>query len=66
MPDDVPEIIPDSVYRSYRRTCRRLHIKPAPRERAMAAIQEWADALADARAAWSPEGEGRGEAGESA
>ena len=59
---DLP--IPDRVYRSYRRTCRRLKIKPVPRERALAAIQQWADALAAARAVPPHEGEGRGEAGE--
>ena len=59
MPADTPELgspIPDRVYRNYLAQCRRLRIKPVPRERAMAEIQKWADALAAARAARS-EGE---------
>ena len=59
---------PERVFRNYVAQCRRLGIKPVQRERAKAAIQEWADALAAARAAPAVTalggGEGRGEAGE--
>lgn len=33
---------PDCVYRNYLRTCRRLGVKPVPRDRARKLIKEWA------------------------
>ena len=35
----------NGTYRSYRRTCRRLHLKPVPRERAFGLIGEWTEVL---------------------
>ena len=35
----------NGTHRSYRRTCRRLHLKPVPRERAKALIAEWREVL---------------------
>ena len=39
----------DRVYRNYPVTCRRLTVKPVPRERARKLIQEWTDTLAASR-----------------
>lgn len=55
---------PERVHRNYVAQCRRLGVTPAPKDRAKAAIQQWADALAAARAAPSPDRDGRDEAGE--
>lgn len=38
-----------AVYAPYLETCRRLGVKPVPRERAQALIREWTDAIAAGR-----------------
>ncbi len=50
--DDAPGIDPpdpDNVYRGYLRTCKKLGVKPVPRERARKLIKEWTDTIAAAR-----------------
>ena len=56
MPDDADRDAPafdlpdlERVYRNYLATCRRLGVKPTPRDRAKALIEEWADTLAVGR-----------------
>ena len=44
-PSPDPPVSADRVYENYRRTCKKLGVKPVPRERADGLIQEWTEVL---------------------